>query len=294
MKRIVFISGRGNEGISALMASFLTLQENCVLADCSFTLNRLIRIMHPENVHSTLVPAIPAFSFDADHCSHCYKCLDICMHDAIKLYADIVKYVEHRCTSCGSCIRWCPLSVLDFKEKDDALVYSANSRLGHIVWSEAFIDPFHRPRMAGLIVENAFNIAVKSKSPYLFIRPGRGFGSDAFKAVRHVDTIVMVTAPSPFAVDDLKKMTRFSRLSGHEPAIIVNKCNERSLKYENEILNFCENQGLRIFGRVNWDSLFIKAEQKLQSFIEISDDTESKKQLKETWHKLLETIDQQG
>jgi MinD superfamily P-loop ATPase len=294
MKRIVFASGRGNEGLSALLSSFLTLTPNCVLADCSYSQNRLIRVMHPEKRRSRLVPHIPSFSFDAERCCHCEKCVDICMHDAILRFRDQVTYVEHRCTSCGSCVRWCPLCVLEFTENHEARIYSAPSPLGHIVWSEAFIDPFHRPRMSGLIVEQAGMLASNLQSPYLIIRPGRGFGTDSFRAVRNVDAIVLLTAPSPFALDDLKKMTRFSRLCGHEPIVLLNKDHERCADAVDGIIKYCKEQHLQIGGRIPWEPLFNKAEQQSLSLMEMNEAHKSKSILKEIWFNLQRLIGQQS
>lgn len=292
MKRIVFASGRGNEGLSAILASFLTLTPNTVLADCSYTLNRLIRIMHPEQCRERLIPHIPAFRFDAERCCHCDKCVDICMHGAILRFDNQVRYIEHRCTSCGSCVRWCPLCVLDFCSNDKATIKSAPSHLGHIVWSEAFIDPFHRPRMSGLIVEQAGLLAMNLGSPYLIIRPGRGFGTDSFRAVRNVDAIVLLTSPAAYAVDDLKKMVRFSRLCGHEPLILINKADERLSERRKDLHAYCSSNNLRIIGEIPWDPMFNKAEQEAHSVLEMKDETPARQKIRLCWTDILAYINQ--
>ena len=48
---------------------------------------------------------------NADECTACGQCADVCPVDAIKV-DDVAKVDEDTCTDCGACIESCPVDAI--------------------------------------------------------------------------------------------------------------------------------------------------------------------------------------
>jgi MinD superfamily P-loop ATPase len=283
MRTIAFTGGRGNEGLSALMAAFGSLSGSLVLAECTFTYSRLLRLMKPEKVRTRYVPSIPRFRFDAERCSHCFKCLDICKHEAILRHGDLIHYAEHRCTACGSCIRWCPLCVLDFEIDDNVTLSYAESRFGPLVYTDSIVDALHQPDMIAFLLEQAHYLAISRSIGRLHIRLPRGNSEAASRAASRVDAIVIVTAPYPYALADLKKQLVFCRGCGIRPMVILNKIHPSNMRIVEELKTFCMLEGIPVAGEIPYDPLFPEAEQHGCSVIEYHQKSAIPQIIEETW-----------
>ena len=283
MRTIAFTGGRGNEGLSALLAAFGSLAGTSVLAECTFTYSRLLRLMKPGQVRTRSVPSIPRFRFDAERCSHCFKCLDICKHEAILRYGDMIHYAEHRCTACGSCIRWCPLCVLDFEVDETVTLSYAESRFGPLVYTDSIVDALHQPDMIAFLLEQAHHLAISRNIDRLHIRLPRGNSEAAARAASRADAIVIVTAPYPYALADLKKQHLFSRHCGILPIVLLNKVHPSNTRIVEEMRAYCTKEALPVAGEIPYDLRFPEAEQHACSLIEYDQSGEISGILEDAW-----------
>jgi ferredoxin len=55
---------------------------------------------------------------DANECTGCETCIEICQMEAIKLTDNIAQIKQKRCIGCGNCVVKCPSEAISLKKKD--------------------------------------------------------------------------------------------------------------------------------------------------------------------------------
>ena len=205
-------------------------------------------------------------------------------------YGDLIHYAEHRCTACGSCIRWCPLSVLQFEYDDDVLLSYAESRYGPLLYTDSIVDALHQPAMTSVILEQARQMMNVRKIHQLHIRLPRGQGEAAAIAASSADAVVIVTAPYPYALADLKSLVLFSRKCGHLPLVLINKVHPSNIILTDVLNTYCQGEGIPVAGKIPYDPLFPEAEQLGLSVIEYDSATNCTSAVKEAWINISQRI----
>ena len=114
MKTLAVISGKGGTGKTSLVASFATLSERAVLADCDVDAADLHLILAPRVRHEEPFSGGKLASVNAGRCTGCGTCADVCRFDAVLSITqsqdpDSATFVIDPlvCEGCGVCVWFC-------------------------------------------------------------------------------------------------------------------------------------------------------------------------------------------
>lgn len=91
----------------------LTFMCSCCSCCCE-GLSRIIKIPNPGDVMVTNFYA----EVDADTCTGCETCIQICPMEAIDLKDDVAKVILKRCIGCGNCVAKCPSEAINLHKRE--------------------------------------------------------------------------------------------------------------------------------------------------------------------------------
>ncbi|MBU0595649.1 4Fe-4S binding protein, partial [Candidatus Bipolaricaulota bacterium] len=83
MNSILFLSGKGGTGKTSLAGAFAVLAEEKVLADCDVDAANLHLLLDPSIVSEGEYEGSKMAIKDAEHCTDCGKCREVCRFHAI-------------------------------------------------------------------------------------------------------------------------------------------------------------------------------------------------------------------
>ena len=136
MKEIVCISGKGGTGKTSIVASFASMAEGCVLADCDVDAPDLHLVLQPRVIHKGDFKGGKRAVIDARRCNSCGICFNICRFDAIvENGSDSHPFSIDpiACEGCGVCVHFCPEDAIGFGEVVNGEWYISETVYGPMV-----------------------------------------------------------------------------------------------------------------------------------------------------------------
>ncbi|MFO7738577.1 MAG: 4Fe-4S binding protein, partial [Desulfatiglandaceae bacterium] len=127
MKELVVISGKGGTGKTSLMAAFASLAKNKVLCDADVDAADLHLITDPEIKERHEFQGGSTAVINADKCTQCGLCRDLCRWDAISEDFEVDAIA---CEGCGVCVYFCPEGAIDFPVNTCGEWFISDTRFG--------------------------------------------------------------------------------------------------------------------------------------------------------------------
>jgi MinD superfamily P-loop ATPase len=225
-------SGKGGTGKTTIAVSLFSVLPDSVYLDCDVEEPNGYLFVKPEIMTEEYVYKIyPAI--DVNKCNFCGKCVEVCESNSlVNLSFDIVLY-EEMCSSCGACLYFCPLKIIEPKPKDIGIV-----RKGATAKSVNFIDGFlNIGEMSAVPLIKKVKEQINRRKIYIIDSPP-GTSCSMIEAVKDSDYCILVTESSPFGLSDLKIAVEVIRLAKIPFGVVINKYEseytelEEYLKYE--------------------------------------------------------------
>ena len=219
--KIAISSGKGGTGktfiatnISAILAE---RGEKVTYLDCDVEEPNGHLFLKPEFGKTEPVTIQAPVSVDRDKCTSCGACVRACHYNAMAMIRGKVILVESLCHACGACTLVCPTGAIKESEKE----------IGTLRHGKAGAIDFH---------DGLLHTAVGGMSPRI-IRELKGLAGEGttildsppgtacstVETVKDADLVILVTDPTPFAINDLKLSVNMCREIGQEPAVVVNR-----------------------------------------------------------------------
>jgi MinD superfamily P-loop ATPase len=184
---------------------------------------------------------VPKPVWDADKCTACGKCAEVCNYNAIAVVKDKVLIFNELCHSCGACAYMCPTGALREVDTQIGVVESA---------------PDHQPfafahgllNIGESLAPNVVRAVKQQIDPeaITIIDASPGTACPVVAAVQQSDAVLLVTEPTPFGLNDLKLAVGLTLKMGVPTGIIVN----RSDGEDRIIADYASEVGLPIAGRI--------------------------------------------
>jgi MinD superfamily P-loop ATPase len=236
--KICIASGKGGTGKTALAVALAkTLEAPVALYDCDVEAPDCHLFLNESAVEKhQAVQKIPLIN--ADKCTACGACAEFCQFNAILALANTpAQLIPELCHACGGCRLVCPSGAItettrelgeirksDF-EKDKKL-YTGTLKTGN--------------PMAPALINQL--LAIPSNAPYILIDAPPGTSCPFMAATRYADYIILVSEPTPFALNDLRMALETINLIGIPTGVVINK----SMHSQNLISDYCQNHNIPV------------------------------------------------
>ncbi len=288
--RIVVASGKGGVGKSTISASLALLfarDYDFQLLDADVDCPDLHLLFPGHEVMSKPVYLSKKAEIDFSKCSHCMICYEKCPFNAIdvKLRVDPIL-----CEGCGLCAHMCPEKAITLKPQLTG--YLRKIQVNYSFQGNEISFPFIYGELepgqsnSGKLVDELKKL--EEEKEVTLVDSAAGIGCPVIASVQGADLALLVTEPTPSALDDL---IRISDLANHfqvAQALIINKA-DLSSQWRSKILKFAESRKIPVIGELPFhDSAF---EALSQGKPVVATSSPLAQQIEEIYNNLLELVE---
>ncbi|MFH1965310.1 MAG: ATP-binding protein [Acidobacteriota bacterium] len=272
MKELVVISGKGGTGKTSLTASFATLAERPVIADCDVDAADLHLVLSPEvQERSDFRSGHQAFVRE-NACSGCGDCMVLCRFDAVHAAVTpggMKKYSVDpiSCEGCGVCVRFCPQQAIDFPESLCGEWMVSDTRCGPMVHARLGVAAENSGQLVFMVRKEARRIAEEKGHNLIIVDGPPGIGCPVIASVTGASLVLVVTEPTVSGEHDLERVLILTRHFNIPTAVCVNKW-DLNPEMTERIEEKARRVGAVTAGRVRYDPSVTRAQIMKKSVVE--------------------------
>lgn len=257
MKKLLILSGKGGTGKTTTAAAFIQFSKADAIADCDVDAPNLHLVSKVDSKpEQSVFFGSDKAQIDRELCIGCGACAKSCHFQAIKA-ADNGKYYvnEYTCEGCGVCTYVCPVQAASMKEDEAG---QKELYKGQQVFSTATLK-MGRGNSGKLVTAVKKDMVKAADNEGVAIIDGSpGIGCPVIASVSGVDLVLIVAEPSLSGLSDLKRILKTASILQTKVVVCVNKY-DTSVEKTEEIIQFCEKQGVPFVGKVPYDKRASKA-----------------------------------
>ncbi len=277
MKEIVVLSGKGGTGKTSIVGSLAVVAQSKVLADCDVDAADLHLLLSPTVRDKNEFWSGQTAFIDAERCTQCGLCEEVCHFGAIKDYT----VDEVSCEGCGFCARICPTEAITMKDNMAGYWFISETRYGTLVHARLGITQENSGKLVAVVRQNAKFITEREGLEYIIIDGPPGIGCPVISSLSGADMALLITEPTLSGMHDLDRIIGVCQHFGILALVCINKYN---LNEENthQIETYCHNQGVKVVSRIPFDNVVTEALVRGLPVVEYSDGKVSQ-EIKKLW-----------
>ncbi|MFO7698369.1 MAG: ATP-binding protein [Anaerolineae bacterium] len=248
MIRIVVASGKGGTG-KTLVATALALvaaqRGSAALIDADVEAPNAGLFIHPVYCQRQDVEML-APVVDADLCTHCGRCAEVCAFHAIASLPDRTLVFEEMCHGCGSCMLNCPAGAISEMPHPIGVIHAGQA--GPVPFAEGELQVGEA--MATPIIHQLGRFAEQERyteRDWLIVDSPPGTACPVIETLRLADVALLVTEPTPFGLHDLRLAVNLARdVLGVPVGVVLNKDDGLDRSVE----DYCQGENLPVLLRI--------------------------------------------
>lgn len=266
MKQLVILSGKGGTGkttVAAALAHLASQEASIMLVDADVDASNLELVLSPklEEEHAFFSSKVAVI--DPELCEACGRCEELCRFEAVvagngRDGANSYTIDPVACEGCGVCYYQCPAEAIRLDEPQDGLWFRSNSAFGPLIHAHLFAGQENSGKLVAAVRQEAAGLASQGGQAYVIIDGPPGIGCAVIAAVTGTDLALIVTEPTVSGIHDLDRALGVTQHFGIPALLCINKYDINPQKSE-EIAKYAAQRGVKIVGRVPFDTVVTKA-----------------------------------
>ena len=154
---------------------------------------------------------------DADKCTLCGECGEICQFSAIVAIGKKVLVYPELCHGCGGCSLVCSAGAITEASREIGVLETG--RAGAIRFARGLLNVGEA--MSPPVIRAVKSTALKAELTIVDAPPGTS--CPVIEAVREADFVILVTEPTPFGLHDLKLAVEMVRVLRLPLGVVINR-----------------------------------------------------------------------
>jgi len=259
--KIAVSGGKGGTGKSMVATSLayeFAQKEKTLLVDADVECpNDHLLLSIDRKKETTIFQPIP--KWDKNKCTKCGLCADVCKQEAIVFVKDkFPAFIKDLCIGCQACKVACPVGAISMTKKEIGTVHSGKKYDVNLLSGELKIGELASGEIVAEVRKFAKDFNKKLKAETMIIDSAAGIGCPVIASIVDTDFVVLVTEPSPSALNDLKRILHVVNHFGIPNGLVINKYN-MSKNFYKKIEQFAKKQKIEILGEVPYHQDFVQA-----------------------------------
>jgi len=288
LREIVMLSGKGGTGKTVVLASFASLAENPVIADCDVDAPNLHLLLEPTVKERGRFSSRKVAIIDGHLCNNCKECVSACRFDAFSIVGNgclqKVTVDADACEGCGVCMRVCPSQAIRLQNQDSGEWFISETRFGPMAHALLAPGGENSGKLVALVKQKARVIANRTGANTVLVDGPPGLSCPAIAAAGGADIIVLVTEPTASGLSDFTRIADLCSQMMAKAALVVNRWDINSRLAES-IEKEAALRGIQILGRIPYDEMVPSLLASGKTPME-SKDGEARAAIIEVWNKL--------
>lgn len=246
--KIAVASGKGGAGKTSLVSSLAPVWgREVLLVDADVEAPDLHLFLHPSISREETV-TMPVPELDAEACTLCGRCREICSYKAIAKLGKRLKIFSDMCHGCGGCFAVCP----------EGALHKGSRELGTILYGSAAGHPFlmGRTRIGEAMTPPLLRELMRASSSLaengdMLIDCPPGVSCPAMTVAQNADLMILAAEPTPFGFHDFRLAVEAFSRTGIPLAVVMNRAgmpgNEEG---DARLRDFCKEQGYPLLAEI--------------------------------------------
>jgi MinD superfamily P-loop ATPase len=261
MKQLVILSGKGGTGktsVAAALAHLASQEGAIVLADADVDAANLELVLDPTRLEEHAFMGGQLAVIDADKCTLCGTCYDVCRFDAVLPGDDTYRVDPLACEGCASCVYQCPEEAIHAEERQAGLWFRSDTRFGPLFHAHLFAAQENSGKLVTMVKQRGRLLALDQGRELLIVDGPPGIGCPVISASAGADLALLVVEPTVSGIHDLERALG-TVMHFRVPALVcINKADLNPAQTV-AIEATCEAQGIEVVGKLPFDTVVTEA-----------------------------------
>ena len=299
MKQLVILSGKGGTGKTSVTSAFAHLSSlgdlasKVVFADADVDASNLELVLSPKNTKSEDFIGGQIALVDADTCTGCGICEEVCRFDAIHEDGAVYLVDPIACDGCAACVYQCPVDAITMHEQNAGKWFRSDSRYGTLF--HAALRPAHENsgKLVTLVKQQARLLTLDENYDFVLVDGPPGIGCPVISATSGADLALIVSEPTAAGGHDMHRVLETTAHFDVPALVCINKSDVYP-KGTAEIKAFCQAQDIQMVGEIPFDVSVTEAMVQGQPVTDFLPNAPSSQALVKIWDKVIKEMQLDG